>query len=134
MTTYQCNICKKGFKTAEHLTTHEYMYAGDKTHEDEAKDKLVEWLEKYHRKGQPFAQKEAFFEVKDWIEKTDPNDPEYRNISTIFMQYGIDMELLKDKTGLNREHITELVTEANPKLDDLYISKIWKKILILRQE
>lgn len=129
----ECNTCKKGFKTAEHLTTHERMYDGDKTHEDEEKDKLVEWLEKYHRKGQPFAQKENFFEVKDWIEKTDPDDPEYRNLSTIFMQYGITIELLKD-TELNREHITELITDHNPKLDDSYTSKIWEKILILRQE
>ena len=129
----ECNTCKKGFKTAEHLTTHERMYAGDKIHEDEEKDKLVEWLEKYHRKGQPFAQKENFFEVKDWIEKIDPADPEYRNLSTIFMQYGITIELLKD-TELNREHITELITDHNQKLDDSYTSKIWEKILILRQE
>ena len=132
-TKYNCTTCKKHFATAEYLTTHKRMFTGDKTHENEEKDGLVDWLEKYHRKGQPFAQKEDFFEVKDWIENIDPNDPEYRKISTTFMQYGIGMDLLKDNTVFNRDHINELVTEHNPKLDELYISKIWEKILILQQ-
>lgn len=133
MSESHCDACGQGFPSAASLITHKRMYAGGAPHKDAAKDSLVEWLEKYHRKGQRFAQRESFFEVKDWIEKTDPKDPEYSNISTTFMQYGIDMEILKDKTVFKRKDIRGLVTDHNSALDDLYTSKIWGKICILRQ-
>ena len=42
------------------------------------------------------------------------------------------MEMLKDKTLFNREHINDIVIKYDSKLDSLYTSKIWEKILILR--
>ena len=42
------------------------------------------------------------------------------------------MEMLKDKTLFNREHINDIVIKYDSKLDSLYTSKIWEKILNLR--
>ena len=125
---YQCETCKKWFPSLEWLKPHQRIYSEDTPHEDKAKDGLVEWLETHTGK---WNKKEDFFEVKDWIEKIDPSDPEYRKISTNFMEHGVDMKILKD-VDFNREHINEMVTDHNAKLDDLYTSKIWEKILNLR--
>jgi len=123
---YQCETCKNWFPSSEWLKTHQRIYFGEETHKDEEKDSLVDWLEQWNNK-------EALFEVKNWIEEIDPDDPGYRNISIIFIQYGIDMEMLKDKTLFNREHINDIVIKYDSKLDSLYTSKIWEKILILRE-
>ena len=97
---YQCETCKKWFPSSEWLKTHQRIYSEDTPHEDKAKDGLVEWLETHTGK---WNKKEDFFEVKDWIEKIAPHDPEYRNISINFT-----------------------VTDHNAKLDDLYTNLIIK--------
>ena len=89
----------------------------------------MEWLETHTG---IWNKKEDFFEVQDWIEKIDPDDPEYRSISITFMTLGVDMEFLQNDTLLDREDINMLVTDHNSKLDALYSSKVWEKILILR--
>ncbi len=130
--TYQCKTCEKWFPNPEWLKTHNRMYLGDTTHEDKEKNSLVEWLE-FHTGGwtNPIT-KEDYFEVKEWIEKIDSNDPEYRKISLNFMKIGLDMEILKDAT-FDREDITAIVTEHNSNLDELYTSIIWEKIVAERQ-
>ena len=132
--TYQCKTCEKWFPNPEWLKIHNRMYLGDTTHEDKEKDSLVEWL-KFNTGGwtNP-ATVEDYFEVKEWIEKIDPNDPEYRKISLNFMQIGLDMKILKDiEDPFDREDINAIVAEHNSNLDELYISKIWGKIVALRQ-
>ena len=42
------------------------------------------------------------------------------------------MKILKDDT-FDREDINTIVTEHNSNLDELYTSKIWGKIVALRQ-
>ncbi len=126
---YQCTTCKKEFPSLEWLKTHRRIYLKDGPHEDKAKDSLVEWLETHTG---IWNKKEDFFEVQDWIEKIDPDDPEYRSISITFMTLGVDMEFLQNDTLLDREDINMLVTDHNSKLDALYSSKVWEKILILR--
>ena len=137
--TYQCKTCKKWFPNPAWLKTHNRMYLGDTTHEDKEKDSLVEWLEfhtSYNLAGgwtNPTTV-EDYFEVKEWIEKIDPNDSEYRKISLNFMQMALDMKILKDtEDPFDREDINAIVTEHNSNLDELYTSKIWEKIGALRQ-
>lgn len=129
---YQCKTCEKWFPNPEWLKIHNRMYLGDTTHEDKEKNSLVEWLEFHTGWWTNPTTKEDYFEVKEWIEKIDPNDSEYRKISLNFMQFGLDMKSLKDIT-FDREDINAIVTEHNSNLDGLYTSKIWEKIVALRQ-
>ena len=129
---YQCKTCEKWFPNPEWLKIHNRMYLGDTTHEDKEKDSLVEWLEFHTGKWTNPTTEEDYFKVKEWIEKIDSTDPEYRKISLNFMQIGLDMKILKDAT-FDREDINTIVTEHNSNLDELYTSKIWGKIVALRQ-
>lgn len=125
---YQCDTCKKWFPSPGWLKTHHRIYPEAGPHEDKEKDSLVEWLELNTGR---WNEKEDFFEVKEWIENIDPHDPEYKHIAINFMNFGVDMNLLKDTT-FERKDINTLVTAHNSKLDELYIYKIWEKILVVR--